>query len=230
MFSTHTREGLQLYVVFSAAYTVGTWHGYDALTKPAVINTMYGTMSCIYTKAVFSVYIRSRHRTHIFKMSETKLCIICNKGSTPSKKLVSSPELIADLVNCCNEWLSLGQRQMKQLCDRLNSLSESEKNSVYYHSECRKPLVNKVNIKRIRTKRSTCDSPVSFLRGRGRLSCSSDTPWPKRTKTVPKSQICMFSHCDFCPNDNSEPLHHIASDCVGKILIDIKQNSCKWPS
>ena len=168
MFYTHTREGLRLYVFFSTAYTVGTRHGYHALTKPAVINTMYETTSCIYTQAVFSVCTKSRHRTHVFKMSETKLCIICNEGSTPSKKLVSNPGMVADLVNCCNERLSLGHLEMKQLCDRLNSLSESEKNSVYYHSECRKPLVNKVNIERLRTKRSRCDSPASSLRGPGR--------------------------------------------------------------
>ena len=110
---------------------------------------------------------------------------------------------------------------MKQLCDRLNSLSESGKNSVYYHSECRKPLVSKVNIKQLRTKRS----PTSSLCRPGRPSCSSDTPQPKRTKNIPKSQICNFSPCVFCPNDNSEPLHRVASDSVGKILTDIKQNT-----
>ena len=62
-------------------------------------------------------------------MSESKLCVICNEGSTqPSKKLISSSEMITDLVKCCNDRLSLGELEMiKQLCDRLNSLSESEK-------------------------------------------------------------------------------------------------------
>lgn len=133
--------------------------------------------------------------------------------------------MVADLVKCCNERLSLGELEIKQLCDRLNSLSESEKSSVYYHSECRKPLVNKVNIERLRTKRSRCESPASSLRGPGRPSCSSDTPRPKRTKNVPKSQICVFSPCGFCPKDNTEPLHRVASDRVGKTLIDIKQNT-----
>ena len=73
----------------------------------------------------------------MFKMSDTKLCIICNEGSTPSsKKLISSSEMIADLVTVdddyCNEWLSLGNLEIKPLCDRLNSLSESEKSPVYY--------------------------------------------------------------------------------------------------
>ena len=182
-FHSYARYFLKFYdtKVSLTAYTVGTRHGYHALTKPAVINTMYETASCIYTQAVFSVCTKSTHRTHVFKLSETKLCIICNEGSTLSKKLVSSPEMVADLVNCCNERLSLDQLEMKQLCDRLNSRSESERNSVYYHSECRKPLVNKVNIERLRTTRSRYDSPASSLRGPGRPSCSSDTPRSKRT-------------------------------------------------
>ena len=136
--------------------------------------------------------------------------------------------MIADLVTCCNERLSLGELEIKALCDRLNSLSESEKSSVYYHSECRKPLVNKVNIERLRKyKTSRSDSPVasSSLHKRGRPSTSGDTPRPKRTKKVPKAQICMFSFCSFCPTDKNEPLHRVESDSMGKTLIDIKQNT-----
>ena len=104
---------------------------------------MYATTSYIHPHILSSVCIKRRHRTQVFKMSETKLCVICNEGSTqPSKKLINSSEMITDLVKCCNERLSLGELEIKQLCDRLNSLSETEKSSVYYHSECRKPLVN----------------------------------------------------------------------------------------
>ena len=38
----------------------------------------------------------------------------------------------------------------------------------------------------------------------------------------------MFAPCFFfffCPNVNSEPLHRVASDSVGKTLIDLKQNT-----
>ena len=54
----------------------------------------------------------------MFKMSEPKLCVICNEGSIPtSKKLISSSEMITDLVKCCNERLSLGDLGIRQLCD-----------------------------------------------------------------------------------------------------------------
>ena len=98
--------------------------------------------------------------------------------------------MIADLVTCCNERLSLGELEIKPLCDRLNSLSESEKGSVYYHSECRKPVVNKVNIERLRkSKTSRTDSPVasSSLRKHGRPSISGETPRSKRAKNSPQS-------------------------------------------
>ena len=188
---------------------------------------MYATTSYIHPHVLSSVCIKRRHRTQVFKMSETKLCVICNEGSTqPSKKLISSSEMITDLVKCCNERLSLGELEIKQLCDRLNSLSETEKISVYYHSECRKPLVNKVNIERLsRTKRSSCESPSSSLHRPGRPSSSGETPRPKRAKIVPKSQICMFSPCEFCPKDNTEPLHRVESDSMGKTLIEIKQHT-----
>ena len=140
-------------------------------------------------------------------MPETKLCIICNEGSTPSsKKLISSSEMIADLVTYCNERLSLGELEIKPLCDRMNSLSESENSSVYYHSECRKPLVNKVNIEGLQKfKAFRSDSPVASnsLRKRGRPSHSGNTPRPKRTKKVTKAQLCMFSSSNFCPTEMS---------------------------
>ena len=98
--------------------------------------------------------------------------------------------------------MSGGELEIKPLCDHLNSHSDSEKSSVYYHSECRWPLGNKVNIERMpKSKTSRSDSPVasSSLRKRGRPSASGDTPRPKRTKSVTKAQICMFSSCSFYP-------------------------------
>ena len=85
-----------------------------------------------------------------------------------------------------------------------------------------------MNIKRLqKSKTSRSDSPVasSSLRKRGRPSISGDTPRSKRTKTVPKVQICMFSSCSFCPADKNEPLHRVESDSMDKTLIDIKQNT-----
>ena len=54
------------------------------------------------------------------------MCIICNEGSTSSKRLTNNPDMIDKLVDCCNERLSLGKSDIKQLSDRLASLSESE--------------------------------------------------------------------------------------------------------
>ena len=35
----------------------------------------------------------------------------------------------------------------------------------------------------------------------------------------------MFSPCEFCPKDNTEPLHRVESDSMGKTLIEIKQHT-----
>ena len=50
-------------------------------------------------------------------MSEkNSVCIICNKGSTSSKRLTNNPDMIDKLVDCCNEQ---GQSYIKQLSDHL---------------------------------------------------------------------------------------------------------------
>ena len=78
-------------------------------------------------------------------MSEkNSVCIICNEGSTSSKRLTNNPDMIDKLVDCFNERLSLGQSDIKQLSDRLASLRDSERKYVCYHRECRKPIVNNV--------------------------------------------------------------------------------------
>ena len=93
-------------------------------------------------------------------MSEkNSVCIFCNEGSTSSKRLTNNPDMIDQLVDCCNERLSLGQSYIKQLSA---SLSESERKSGRYHSKCRKPIVNNFMsmIARLRSKRFRSDSPV----------------------------------------------------------------------
>ena len=77
MFYTHTREGLRLYVFFSTAFTVGTRHGYHALTKPAVVNTCT-KLRHAFIRKLFSLSIP---KTHVFKMSETKLYL--QRGFNP---------------------------------------------------------------------------------------------------------------------------------------------------
>ena len=94
---------------------------------------------------------------------------------------------------------------------------------VHYHSECRKPIVNKSKIERLKSKRDRSDSPV--CRGPGRPSTFLDSGRPKRTKTTPKVKECLFSTSSFCPNDNTEPLHRVFSDTVGENLLQIKLNA-----
>ena len=118
--------------------------------------------------------------------------------------------------------LSLGQRYIKQLSDRLASLSESERKCVGYHSECRKPIVNRSMIARLRSKRVRSDSPVCLARSPERPINTTDSVWPKRTKYIPKAKMCVFSSCSFCPNDTAGSLHRAFSDGIGESLIEIK--------
>ena len=118
------------------------------------------------------------------------MCIICNESSTSSKILTNNPDIIDTLVDCCNERLSLGQSDNKQLSDRLASLNESEHKYVCYHSECRKPIVNISMIARLRSKRVRSDSPVCLARSPGRSINTTDSAWPKRTKS--SQGVCII--------------------------------------
>lgn len=142
------------------------------------------------------------------------VCIICNEGAALNKMLTSHPEMIEHLYESCKERLSLGQTDIKPLADRLASLSEVERKSAYYHSECRKPIVNRGMIERLRgVKRALPDdTPSAIPRGPGRPSASSTSSWPKRAKTLPKSQVCLFNSCSFCPGETIKDLHHVFSD------------------
>jgi len=94
-------------------------------------------------------------------MSEDiKVCVIWKKGATPSKRLVNDANMITDLSTCCQERVSLGRSEYQKLTDHLSGFNELELKSVYYHSECRKPIVNKCLIERLRCKRIRPDSPV----------------------------------------------------------------------
>ena len=104
-------------------------------------------------------------------------------------------------------------------------MNEEEMKSVWYHNECRKPIVNKTVIARLKAKRLRTESPISSRSGPG---CPSTTPVsvrPKRTRTDAKEQICMFSCCDFCEIDCSDPLHSVLSDGMGATLLTIKHKT-----
>ena len=117
-------------------------------------------------------------------MSEkNSVCIFCNEGITSSKRLTNNPDMIDKLVDCCNERLSLRQSYIKQLSDHLASLSESERKCVRYHSECRKPIVIKSVIARLRSKRVRSDSLVCLARSAGRPINTTDSARSKARRT-----------------------------------------------
>ena len=130
--------------------------------------------------------------------------------------------MIDTFFDCCNERLSLGQSYIKQLSDRLASLSESERKSGRYHSKCRKPIVSISMIARLRSKRVRSDSHVCLARSPVRPINMTDSARPKRTKCTPKAQVCILSSCSCCPNDTAGSLHRAFSDWIGESLIEIK--------
>ena len=130
--------------------------------------------------------------------------------------------MIDTLVDCFNERLSLGQSYIKQLSDRLASLSESERKCVRYHSECRKPIVNRSIIARLRSKRVRSDSPVCLARSPESPINTTDSARPKRTTSTPNAKVCVFSYFSFSPNDTAGSLHSAFSDGIGESLIEVK--------
>jgi len=60
-------------------------------------------------------------------MSEyIKVCVICKKGATPSKRLVNDATMIMDLLTCCRERVSLGQTDYRKQTDHLSGFNELE--------------------------------------------------------------------------------------------------------
>ena len=55
---------------------------------------------------------------HQAVMSEKNcVCVICNEGTTSSKRLINNPDMVDELVSCCKVRLSLGETGIKQLTD-----------------------------------------------------------------------------------------------------------------
>ena len=133
-------------------------------------------------------------------MSEDKklLFVICNEGGTKNKTLVCNPVMIEDLKYCCHERVTLGETKYNELLVSLSAMTEKEINCVQYHKECRKPIVNKTVIARLKAKRLRTESPISSGRGPGHPSTTPGSVRPKRFRTIAKEQICLFSSCDFC--------------------------------
>ena len=47
----------------------------------------------------------------------------------------------------------------------------------------------------------------------------------KRSTSTPKTKVCVFSSCSFCPNDTAGSLHRAFSGGIGESLIEIKLNT-----
>ena len=76
--------------------------------------------------------------------------------------------MILELMRSCHERVSLGQNDIHQLKDRLDGMNESQRQSAQYHSDCRKPIVNKTMIDRLKKKADDIDSHASNRHPPGR--------------------------------------------------------------
>ena len=140
-------------------------------------------------------------------------CVICGQGESISR-LVRNAAMIEDVFDCCKERLQLGEVTYQSLYEGLNI---PERGTLLYHSECRKPIVNKTNLKRLR-------SQSYSTQVRGRPTTKTNMERPNRLKCISKAIVCMFSLCNFCPGDNSG-LHNVSSNSMGKYLIEIKSRT-----
>ena len=159
-------------------------------------------------------------------------CVVCLAGESVHKKLVKKPgvDKIRELLECCRERISLGEKDLQPVADRISYLDESQLENVRYHSECRKPLVNKDHLERARKRKrehSESFSPSSNFSGKGagRPGKSPEGARPKRIQTVPKEIKCIFSPCSFCVPSDTQQLHRVLSDAMGQTLLDIKNKT-----
>lgn len=148
-------------------------------------------------------------------------CVVCKKKGG----IVKHPKLedIQELCSIARERVTLGELKYKPLVDLISKLQSSELATIRYHSESRKPIVNKTNLERVR-KRVRSDSPTIVPQG-GRPCASSDNVRPKRFKTKPKETICVFASCSFCSSSMTDPLHRTYSNGRGQDLLHIRDNT-----
>ena len=99
--------------------------------------------------------------------------------SLPLPSLPPSLPLVTQRIHC--PFQPKQSPSIKQLSDRLASLSEYERKCVRYNSECRKPIVNLSMIAWLRSKRVRSDSPVCLARSPRRPINTTDSARPKRT-------------------------------------------------
>ena len=71
-------------------------------------------------------------------------CDICKEGET-SSRFVTHPSLdmITSIKDFAVKRVELGELELKPLANYMTSLSQAELNLLWYHSNCRKMVVNK---------------------------------------------------------------------------------------
>lgn len=147
--------------------------------------------------------------------------MICGEGQQPKRNLLKNLDHVG-LINCCRERASLGETKWTALADKLTEMTVLERESLCYHSECRKPIVNRTSIDRLMQRKRRSESPLTRV-GPGRPSTSTGgSTRPKRSKTTPKAAVCLFSACSFCPG-SSEQLHQVLTDSMGESLMRLKK-------
>ena len=123
-------KGYWYNLIHGLSFQVGTC---DRTSKTKINNMMH-------QETPYKIIQRTKYivQVVVYKLAamseKNSVCIICNEGSTSSKRLTNNPDMIDKLVDCCNERLSLGQSDIKQLSDRIASLSESERKYLCYQN------------------------------------------------------------------------------------------------
>lgn len=145
------------------------------------------------------------------------------------KKMINNPDMIDELVHCCQERMSYGQNDIKELSDRLASLNDATRKSVCYHSECRKPIVNKSMIERLKNKRSLSDPQTCVARGPG-LPVLPTLSGPKEQKPSQRQRcVCSRPVASVLMRLHQNLSTVFFSDRMGENFLEIKaktQDDC----
>lgn len=162
-------------------------------------------------------------------MSYSEKCIICLKGKKPGCNLCKNTTLINELLERLEERVSLGDLKVKPVLERLQSFSKNDLQDVektaQYHNECRKSVMNKVIIERLRKNPIVGDDSQPSRRA-GRPSTAGESSLrPRRVKSVPLEKRCLFKSCNFCPDLGEPELIHVETLSMGSRLVTLKNRT-----
>ena len=165
------------------------------------------------------------HNTMDDTQSYLYACIVCEEGAKKGMPLNYNIDCVIDIVKSCEERVSLGDSRVLPLYNRLLDFQECNYENIAYHRKCRQTIVHKWYAKDMK-ERNTLPPKIPNVSGKrsGRPQKSNDSEKPKRIKTTPKEEVCLFSSCKFCPK-NSDSLHQIVTTARGQSLLDLKENT-----